>query len=206
MTASTPLLEQADTQAAGPHPASAVPLYRELLAAEPTHVNARLHLAQLLDRLEEREAALTLLDDALRQSADQTEFLVLRGEIYGHLRRFDEAEADLRRALRLHPSHGRAHLELGRVLFRKGLADEASEHFRQAVEFQPDNARAHASLGDALNQAGDLAGARTVLERAVQLDPQDAKAHHLLGRVYDRLGHPDEARAMYQRSRELTGA
>src|SRR5437870_3532884 len=144
MTASTPLLQQADTQAAGPHPASAVALYRELLAAEPTHTDVRLRLARLLDRLEAWDAALVQPGETLRQSPDQADFLVLRGEVYAHLRRFDEAEADLRRALRLHPSHGPAHLELGRILCRKGLAAEAAAHFRLSVEFQPDDPRSHA--------------------------------------------------------------
>jgi protein O-GlcNAc transferase len=206
MTHTSELLQRADAQAAGPHPAEAAALYRELLAAEPAHVDARLRLARLLVRLDEHEEAVRLLTDALHHAPDQTEFLVLRGGIHGHLRLYEAADTDLRRVLRLHPSHAPAHLELGRLLSRKGLVAEASSHFRQSLEHQPDNARAYACLGDTLNQAGDLPSARTALERAVQLDPQDAKAHHLLGRVYDRLGHPDEARAMYERSRELTGA
>ena len=103
--------------------------------------------------------------------------------------------------LRLYPSHAPAHLELGRLLWRKGLAGEAATYFRRALEFQPDSARTCTSLGDALNQAGDLAGAHAALQRALELDPRDSKTHHLLGRVFDRLGRPDEAREMYERSR-----
>lgn len=200
------LLERADALAAGARPADALPLYKQLLAAEPEHLDGRLHMVRLLLQLEELEGALAVLNDALRHVPDQTEFLVLRGGIYASLRLYPEADADLRRVLRLYPSHGPAHLELGRLLWRKGLAADAATHFRRALEFQPDNPRAWHLLGDALNQAGDLAGSRTALERSVQLDPHDQKAHHLLGRVLDRLGHPDEAREMYQRSRELAGA
>lgn len=200
------LLERAHALAAGARPADAIPAYRELLAAEPGHLEGRLHLARLLVRLDEHEGALALLTEALSHSPDQTEYLVLRGGIYGHLRRYQEADGDLRRVLRLHPSHAPAHLELGLLHWRKGLAAEAAGHFQRSLEFQPENARACCYLGDALNQAGDLAGAHAALERAVQLDSHDAKAHHLLGRVLDRLGHPDEAREMYQRSRELAGA
>ena len=200
------LLERADALAAGARPADAVPAYRELLAAEPEHLEGRLHLARLLVRLDEHASALALLSEALSHSPDQTEYLVLRGGIYGHLRLYQEADSDLRRVLRLHPSHAPAHLELGLLLWRKGLVVEAAGHFQRSLEFQPENARACCYLGDALNQAGDLPAARAALERALQLDPHDAKAHHLLGRVLDRLGHPDEAREMYQRSRELAGA
>jgi tetratricopeptide (TPR) repeat protein len=199
------LLERADGLAAGARPADAVAVYRELLAAEPGHVDARLHLARLLVQLEEHEQALVLLADTLRNAPDQTEFLVLRGGIFTHLRRYEEADGDLRRVLRLYPSHAPAHLELGRLLWRKGLAGEAAIYFRRALEFQPESARICASLGDALNQAGDLPGAQAALQRALELDPRDSKTHHLMGRVFDRLGRPDEARDMYERSRELAG-
>ncbi len=200
------LLERADALGAGPRALDALPLYRELLAAEPEQVEARLHLVRLLLRLDERVEALELLNDGLRRAPDQTEFLVLRGGIYGQLRRYDEADADLRRVLRLHPSHAPAHFELGRLLWRRGLVVEAAGYLQRSLEFQPENPRTCYYLGDALNQAGDLAGARAALERAVQLDPRDAKTHHLLGCVLDRLGRPDEAREMYQRSRKLAGA
>jgi tetratricopeptide (TPR) repeat protein len=199
------LLERADALAAGARPADAVAVYRELLATDAAHIEARLHLARLLVQLEEHEQALVLLGETLRNAPDQTEFLVLRGGIFTHLRRYEEADGDLRRVLRLYPSHAPAHLELGRLLWRKGLAGKAATYFRRALEFQPDSARICSSLGDALNQAGDLAGAQAALQRALALDPRDSKTHHLLGRVFDRLGRPDEARDMYERSRELAG-
>jgi tetratricopeptide (TPR) repeat protein len=200
------LLERADALAAGARPSHAVAVYRELLAAAPDHVDGRLALARLLLRLDEPEQAIGELGHGLRHAPDQTELLVMRGGVYAHLRRYPESDADLRRVLRLHPSHAMAHLELGRLLWRRGLVAEAAGHLQRALEFQPDSARACYYLGDALNQAADLPGARQALQRAVELDPRDAKAHHLLGRVLDRLNCPDEAREMYQRSRELTGA
>ena len=51
-----------------------------------------------------------------RRAPDQTEFLVLRGSILGRLQRYREADADLRRVLRLHPSHAPAQFELGLLL------------------------------------------------------------------------------------------
>jgi tetratricopeptide (TPR) repeat protein len=94
------LLERADALAAGARPAEAVSVYREVLAGDAGHVEARLHLARLLVQLEEHEQALVLLGEMLRNAPDQTEFLVLRGGIFTHLRRYEEADADLRRVLR----------------------------------------------------------------------------------------------------------
>jgi Flp pilus assembly protein TadD len=200
-----PLLERADALARGPRPSEAVPLYREAMAADPAAAAPRLGLAALLGRLERFDEALALLG-GVEQLPQPAELLVLRGGTLASLRRHDEAEADLRRVLRMDPAHAGAHLALGRVLARKGMAVQAAAHFKSSTESQPDLASAHAALGGVLNQTGDLAGARMALERAVELDPRDVKAFHLLGRVYDRLGRPDEARVSYQRSRELTGA
>jgi Flp pilus assembly protein TadD len=196
-------LERADALARGPLPGAAVPVYRALLASEPDQVEARLHLARLLVSLEQTTEALQVLSDGLSATPDQTEFLVLRGGLHGRLRHYPEAETDLRRALRLHPSHAPAHFELALLLWRKGLIAESALHFRRSLEFQPDNPRTHYYLGEALNQAGDLIGARTAVARALELDPGDAKTHQLLGRILDRLGRPEEAREMYRRGREL---
>jgi protein O-GlcNAc transferase len=205
-TAAELLLERGDVLAQGPLPGTAVTVYQTLLVAEPEHVEGRLHMACLLERLDEPVAAIQVLSDGLRLTPDQTEFLVLRGGIQGRLRRYPEAEADLRRALRLHPSHAPAHFELAHLLWRKGLIADSALHFRRSLEYQPDNPRTHYYLGEALNQAGDLDGARSAVARTLELDPSDAKAHQLLGRILDRLGRPEEAREMYRRARELAGS
>jgi tetratricopeptide (TPR) repeat protein len=192
-------LQQADELALGPRPGSAVRPYRELLELEPEHVEARLHLARLLDQLEEPVEAVDVLTAGLRRSPDQTEFLVLRGAVLGRLQQYK----DLRRVLRLHPSHAPAQFELGLLLWRRGLVQEAATCFQRALEFQPDNAKTYYYLGDALNQRGDLPGARAALERAIQVNPSDAKTYHLLGRVLDRMNLSEEAQEMYRRGREL---
>jgi len=132
-------------------------------------------------------------------STDRTE------EILGRLQQYREAETDLRRALRLHPSHAPAQFELGLLLWRRGLVQEAAASFHRALEFQPDNGKSYYYLAECLNQLGDLPGARAALERALQVTPDDSKAYHLMGRVLDRLSLPEEAQEMYRRCRELAG-
>jgi tetratricopeptide (TPR) repeat protein len=189
-------LQLADELAAGPMPGDAVRRYQELLELEPGHIEGRLHFARLLDRLEEANEAVDVLSEGLRRAPDQTEFLVFRGAILGRLQRYREAEVDLRRVLRLHPSHAPAQFELGLLLWRC---------FHRALEFQPDNAKTYYYLGDSLNQIGDLAGARAAVERALQVSPGDAKTYHLMGRVLDRMCLPEQAQEMYRRGRELAG-
>lgn len=196
------LLERADA-AATVSPDQAVTLYRELLAAIPDHVEARVHLARLLERKGDLEDAVRTLSTGLKLTPDQPELLRLRGALLGRLRRYREAEADLRGVLRAHPTDGPAHFELGQLFWRKGLASEAATHFTKSLEHQPENGRALYYLAEALSLMGDLAGANAALERALEAMPRDGRAYHLRGRVLDRLGRFDEAREMYQRSKEL---
>src|SRR5687768_14664902 len=154
------LLERADAAAS---PDQAAALYRELLAASPGHVEARLHLARLLERGGQLEDAVKTLSVGLRWMPDQVELLLLRGALLGRLGHYHDAESDLRGVLRLQVSHGPAHFELGQLFWRKGLASEAATHFAKSLEHQPENGRTCYYLAEALNLMGDLAGANAAL-------------------------------------------
>ncbi|HEV8123399.1 MAG TPA: tetratricopeptide repeat protein [Gemmatimonadales bacterium] len=180
----------------------AVEIYRQLLALEPGSLAGRNNLALLFESNGEPEMAIDELNAALRHHPDQIDILINRGAIFGTLKRYAEAEADLRRAIRMAPGNGSAHYNLGLVLWKKGLPEEASEEFRRAVEADRQNEAAWYYLGDARNQAGDLTGAQLALEQAIQLDPGFGKAYHLLGRVFDRMHRPAEAIEMYRKARE----
>ncbi len=181
----------------------AIQIYRQLLTIEPGNLAGRNNLALLFEAGGEPEMAIDELNAALRHHPDQVDLLVNRGAIQGTLKRYPEAEADLRRALRLAPGHAGAHYNLGLVLWKKGLPEDASAEFQRAVEKDRDHTAAWYYLGDARNQAGDLPGAQQALEEAVRLDASFSKAYHLLGRVFDRMHRPGEAIEMYRRAREI---
>lgn len=197
------LLQRADELLREGLGSAAIPLYRELLRSEPQQVEARLRLARLLDQRDEPNEAISVLSQGLELTPDHTELLLYRGSIQARQLRYEDSEADLRRVLRLYPSHASGHFELGMLLWRRGLVVEAGTHFQRSLEFEPENARTYYYLADSLNQVGDLVGAHSALKRALQADPHEPKAYHLIGRVLDRMGRPEEAREMYCRAKEL---
>ncbi len=174
--------------------------YAAALAAMPTFVEARIGHARALELAEEPEAALRSLDEAIQAAPDQTEYLVVRGALRGRLRQYPEAEADLRRVLRLHPAHAPALHELGVVLMNRGLVQEAAELLQRALALQPDRPGIHVSLGDALNRASQLPAAAEALAKATERNPADRRAWHIYGRVLDRLNRPEEAAQAYRRA------
>ncbi|HTC23308.1 MAG TPA: tetratricopeptide repeat protein [Gemmatimonadales bacterium] len=151
------------------------------------------------------EQAMEVLDAAVANQPEAVDLLVLRAAVLGRQRRLAEAEKDLRRAVRLAPGNGQALLDLGLLLWRKGLAVEAAELFDHAAAHQPRNPVAFNYLAEALNQAGEPENAVVALERSLALDPRQPRAYYLMGRVLDRLRRPDEARLAYRRGQELTG-
>jgi Flp pilus assembly protein TadD len=197
------LLQRADDLVRQGLAGAALPLFRELLQHEPQQVEARVQLARVLDERDEVAEAILVLSQGLDMAPDQTELLLLRGSILARQLRYEESEDDLRRVIRLHPSHAPGYFELGMLLWRRGLVVEAATHFQRALELQPENARTYYYLADSLNQVGDLVGAHSALKRALQVDPREPKAYHLIGRVLDRMGRPEEAREMYCRAKEL---
>jgi len=163
------LLERADALAAGARPADAVAVYREVLALDAGHIEARSILPAAGPARGARAGAGPPRRDA-SQRADQTEFLVLRGGIFTQLR---PVRGGGRRPPSCPPAVPVARARASRArpaALAEGLAGEAATYFRRALEFQPESARICSSFGDALNQAGDLAGARAALQRALELD------------------------------------
>jgi tetratricopeptide (TPR) repeat protein len=195
------LFRRAGEAAAKGRRQEAVVRYRELLALEPGNVAAVISLSNLLEAGGQDEDALEQLGQGLQRVPDDPRLLLTRGALLGRLKRYPEAETDLRHAIRARPHEATAHFTLGLVLWRKGLPLEAAAALRRTIELQPSDALAHYYLGEALHQANDMPQARAALERATQLDPTDARPFQLLGRILDRLKRPEEARAMYERAR-----
>lgn len=186
----------------GQHQA-AVQTLRELLAAEPDSVATRLEVARGLEELGELECALTVAELAVEMFPTEADARIVRGSLYGRLKRYLEAEADLQGVLREHPLHPEAHFQFGLLQWRRGLNADAASSFRQSLELRADHAVCHYYLAEALNQLDDVNGAMREVEQALALDPTHARSYQLMGRLLDRQRRTEDAMAMYHRAREL---
>jgi Flp pilus assembly protein TadD len=93
------------------------------------------------------------------------------GVIRMRQRRWPEAEALLRKSIRLDDRYANFHCDLGIILRRQGRSAEALAPLRRAVELDPGFADAHHALGLALLDVADFAAARLSLKRALELLP-----------------------------------
>jgi TolB-like protein/Tfp pilus assembly protein PilF len=116
--------------------------------------------------------------------------------------RFDEAIAEMRRALELDPLSVIINADVGTVLCTAGKFDEAIEQLRKTLEMDPDFYYAHWNLGQALELKGRTDEAIAEYKKASELN-DDPLPLALLGRLYGRIGRKDEALKILDRLNEI---
>jgi protein O-mannosyl-transferase len=107
--------------------------------------------------------------------------------------RVDEANEQLRIALKLKPDNASALRNLGVTFEKKGLLDEAIEQYRLALNARPGDAYTHYNLGIAYAKKGLTELAIEQFLIAIQLNPDYSDAYNNLGVAYGNKGLIDEA-------------
>jgi Flp pilus assembly protein TadD len=92
-----------------------------------------------------------------------------------------QAEAALRKGVRLVAEEAEAHSALGVALLANGKVDEAATELTQAKDLDPGSAARRGNLGTVLFMRGKVPEAIKEYEIQVQLAPNDARAHSDLG-------------------------
>ena len=115
--------------------------------------------------------------------------------MYWKVRRFPEAESELRETLKLDPHFEQAQYYLADAYLMDQQPDKALPLLKRLVKQQPQNVRVLVDLGktlERLNQNDDALGA---YQSALRLDPRRADTHYQLAQVYKKLNR----RADFQR-------
>ncbi|MGH7483289.1 MAG: tetratricopeptide repeat protein [Longimicrobiales bacterium] len=184
----------------------AIDALRMLLLDDPGNTVLRLRVARLYQRTSEHMLALEQLEAGRDAEPENVDVLGELGAVLAGLGRFEAAERELRRALRLDPNRADVYSHLGIMLFRRGLYAQAEVELRRATELDSNAAAAHFYCGETLNQLGRVDDALGMLERAVALDPSNAKAFYTMGILYDKKNLRHQAETMYRKSREASVA
>ena len=99
------------------------------------------------------------------------------------LRRFDEAEAELKGILAEHPKFALAYFNLGLAYEEEGKLDEARKAYATEVELHPNGVAARFNLANLLLRAGDMAGAEGQLRELVKAHPDESRPNLFLARA-----------------------
>jgi len=121
------------------------------------------------------------------------------GEIFNNLaaslidlKRFDEAEIYLRKALKLKPNYTTASINLGKVLTKLKKFAEAENILKKMKNLEPENVEVLNSLGVCLIDLGKMEEAEQLLKCAIKLKPDFTSAYNNLTRALRELNKDDE--------------
>ena len=182
--------------------AAAIAVYREVVAAQPSHFRALNNLAACHQELDQHAEAEAAFRAALAIAPDEAPLHHNFGRLLHLESRLDEAEQHYRRSLELDPSIGGAHFNLGRLLQESGRSEDAEPALRAAAAEDPDAPAAHSFLGDALFAQRRVEEALAAYQRVAELDPDDAAARFDLGKSLETLRRADEAVTCYRAALE----
>lgn len=218
MPTSSPLRANAEIQAGLAlenlgKPDEAVKHLNALIAERPDDVDALSALGNIYRSRKLFQEAADTYDKAIAKIASpgraNWDLFYFRGIARERIKRWPEAEADLRKALELLPEPlGRERAlvlnYLGYSLVDQHLKlDEALDMLRRAVELRPRDGYITDSLGWAYYRLGRYAEATRDLERAMELRPSDPVINDHLGDVYWKTGRKLEAGFQWNHARDL---
>ncbi|MGA3065660.1 MAG: tetratricopeptide repeat protein [Tepidisphaeraceae bacterium] len=185
------------TEAVGLHQrgrlGEAEPIYREVLAANPSEPDALHLLGVLLSQTGRFDEAIGLLERAAELRPRTADVLSNFAIALAHTGKEKKAADYFRLALGLQPNHPDANFNLGNLLDGAGELDQAIPFLRKAAELQPGNILAWEKLGDGLRRLGKLEEALGVFQRVAQIAPRRPEIHNYLGVTLAALGRTAQA-------------
>ena len=161
-------------------------------------------LAQMNTRLKRFPDAAAEIEKAagLAKKPNDTMYIdFLRGDLADREKKFDEAEAQFRKALEIDPKNAMVLNYLGYMLADNGTKlQEAQKLIQQAVDLDPQNGAYLDSLGWVDFKLGQYTQAEDNLRRANERMNTDPTVHDHLGTVYEKTGNLKMAVAQWERS------
>lgn len=119
-------------------PQSAVPLFRQIIAAQPENHTALNYLGYMFaEQGENLEEAESLIARALKLEPDNAYYLDSMGWVLYRLRRLEEARQQQEKAVALMPGDPTLLEHLGDIYLALGLQQKAREHWEKALEIEP---------------------------------------------------------------------
>ena len=166
--------------------------------------DAYLTIADINWRAKKWNEATAAVDKA-EKSASKPEDKVLvafyRGEIADRQKKYDQAEAEFRKALEAQPDNGAIENYLGYMLADRGVKlDEAVTLLKKAVAFDPQNGAYLDSLAWAYYKQGQYALAETFGRKAVQRLGTDPTVHDHFGEIEAKTGKLQVAVAEWEKA------
>jgi arylsulfatase A-like enzyme/Flp pilus assembly protein TadD len=144
--AAAPLLSASEMHLALGDTAAARKRLEQAARLDPTSFDVAMISGLVLQQEERLPEALAAFEKATALNGANPRPRMLLASLATRVKRYDLAEAQLRRLLEMGYQPSRTHFALGRVAELRGSRDEAGDHYRQALALEPGLAMAEEGL------------------------------------------------------------
>ncbi len=152
-----------------------IPLLQRLLASHPKLTTAGFLLGAAYERSGQREQAVTIFRDVIKNDPDFHAALNYLGYMWAEKgENLQEALKLVGRAVALDPDNGAYVDSLGWTHFQLRQLDSARSYLERATRLEPDDPTVHEHLADVYVALGETAKARDMYQRALQLGDKNA--------------------------------
>ncbi len=173
----TEIMKHADQAMANQSYQAAVELYQQALEAQPGLYSAQVGLGRAYAAAEQWDDADKIYSSILNENEANHDVRLLRGILYGWMKRYDAGESDLRMVVDAVPNYADAWAALGNIYRWTGQYEAAIEAYSQWAVLDPGSyqpyaarARAYAAQGD-----GDQAKAELLAAQERGVPQEDAQ-------------------------------
>jgi arylsulfatase A-like enzyme/Tfp pilus assembly protein PilF len=181
----------------------AVATVREVLAEDPTIINAWFMLGNLYVKENRQEEAIPCFQRVLALKPDYEMAIVNMANAYRHIGKEEEALVGYRRYLELDPRSAQVRYQTAQILIDRGELGEAAGMLRAALEIEPKMAASRNALGVIALRTGDPRAAEREIRAAIDERPDVRLAHFNLALLAEERGDLQTALAEYRREIEL---
>lgn len=155
---------------------TALGLYDQIIALDPSRAGVHYNRAVVLHGLGEPAAALASCDRAIALEPKSALAHAYRGDILQALDRLDEAVQSYGQSLALNPAEAEVHVSLGIALHKRQEHDRAVASYDAAIALRPNHAETHNHRGIALQDLGRFDAALESYNRAAEINPDFVEA------------------------------
>jgi protein O-GlcNAc transferase len=171
--------------------------FEQAAAIAPLKDTDTFTLAMALVNLRDDKRARVLIEDLAKRYPGRAVYTYWLGRVDYDQRRYEEAAAELRKAVALDPQSARAWDSLGLALDMQGQMGQALEAFQKSVELNRRLARPSPwpphDFGFLLLRTDKPDAAETALRESLRYDPRLAQTHYYLGRTLEKEGAESQA-------------
>jgi len=144
----------------------------------------------------------------IKSNPNDAEAHLKLGNTYYTLRRYHEAIASYKEAIRIKPDYLRAHLNLATGYVTLGQDQESILPYKEALKIKPDNVKVHTQIGIAYENMGRYDEAIAKYREALRINPDGSFARYSLDKLEQKIAQaklsPPSSKSAPQPSQKQT--